>query len=112
MVFSMSIIVEAFKDLRFELSIGQLEEFCRRWKIRELSLFGSVLTPDFRAESDVDVLVSFAPDAPWSLFDIAELTQELKALFGREVDVVEKEALRNPFRKGHILANRRILYAA
>jgi len=47
--------------------IDRIAEFCRRWKITELALFGSVLRDDFRPDSDVDVLVTFAPDAPWSL---------------------------------------------
>uniref|UniRef100_A0A7V6DP99 Nucleotidyltransferase n=1 Tax=Desulfobacca acetoxidans TaxID=60893 RepID=A0A7V6DP99_9BACT len=50
----------------------KIEDFCRRWKISEFSLFGSVLRGDFRPDSDVDVLVSFAPDIPWSLFDWIE----------------------------------------
>jgi uncharacterized protein len=108
----MSIILETFNSLPIAPPKKRLEAFCRRWKVRELSLFGSILTSDFRPDSDVDVLLSFSPDAPWSLFDMPALTDELKLLFGRDVDVMEKEALRNPFRRRHILANRRILYAA
>jgi len=109
---NMSIIIETLRTLPIAPPMERLEEFCGRWKIRELSLFGSILTTDFRPDSDVDVLLSFAADASWSLFDMSALTDELKLLFGRDVDVLEKEALRNPFRKRHILANRRILYAA
>ena len=90
----------------------RIAEFCRRRKITELALFGSVLRGDFSGESDVDVLVTFAPEAEWSLFDLAEMQDELKAIFGREVDLVEKPALRNPFRRHHILRNREIVYAA
>jgi len=90
----------------------QITEFCLKWEIREFSIFGSVLRDDFRPDSDVDVLVSFATDAQWSLFDIVQMQDELKAIFGREVDLVEKEALRNPFRRRAILSGREVLYAA
>jgi len=75
-------------------------------------LFGSVLREDFRPESDVDVLVSFDPDIPWSLFDWIDMIEELQEIFGREVDLVEKSGLRNPFRRREILDNRQVVYAA
>ena len=89
-----------------------LEAFCRRWRIRELSLFGSALRDDFGPESDLDFLVSFEPDATWDLFDIVDMKDELEARFGRSVDIVEKEALRNPWRKYEILRTREVIYAA
>lgn len=90
----------------------EIADFCRRWRVTELALFGSALRHDFRPDSDVDVLVTFAPDAPWSLLDIVKMQDELKEIFGREVDLVEKEGLRNPFRRHSILTTRRIIYAA
>jgi predicted nucleotidyltransferase len=90
----------------------QIAEFCRRWKVVEFSLFGSVLRNDFRPDSDVDVLVTFAPDAEVSLFDLVEMKLELESLFNRPVDVVEKDALRNPFRKREILSTAQVIYAA
>ena len=71
-----------------------------------------MLRDDFRPDSDIDVLVSFAPEAGWSLLDIVRLTEELEKVFGRTVDLVEKEALRNPFRRHEILNHREIIYAA
>jgi predicted nucleotidyltransferase len=90
----------------------QIADFCRRWKITELALFGSVLREDFRPDSDIDVLVTFEPGAPWTLWDLSRMRIELEAIFGREVDLVEKKALRNPFRRRAILANQRVVYAA
>jgi len=90
----------------------ELRAFCARWKIAELSLFGSFLREDFGPESDVDVLVRFAPDAGWSLFDLAEMKLALEDRFGRPVDVVEVDGLRNPFRRQHILAHREVVHAA
>ena len=80
----------------------------RCWVFLELA----VLRDDFGPDSDVDVLVSFAPDAPWSLFDLVDMRDELKAILSREVDLVEKDALRNPFRRQAILAHREVVYAA
>jgi predicted nucleotidyltransferase len=91
---------------------GKIEDFCRQHNVREFALFGSVLRDDFNHASDVDVLISFAPDTRYSLFDLADMREELKDLFGREVDLVEKEALRNPFRRRHILQNMEVVYAA
>ena len=90
----------------------RLSEFCRRHRIAELALFGSVLRDDFGPDSDVDVLVSFAPEAHPSLFDLAEMREELNLLFGREVDIVERPALRNPFRKRSILSSLQVVYAS
>jgi hypothetical protein len=95
-----------------EVPDGRIAEYCREWQVAELSLFGSVLRPDFRPDSDVDVLVSFGPEAHWSLYDIVEMMDQLKEMFNREVDLVEKEALRNPFRRNEILATRKVIYAA
>ena len=91
---------------------GAIAGFCRRWKIAELALFGSVLGSDFRPDSDVDVLVTFADDAGWSLFDIVEMEEELGRIFGRNVDLVEKCGLKNPFRRHSILTSREVLYAS
>ncbi len=89
-----------------------IKVFCAKWKIVEFSIFGSALREDFRPESDVDVLVAFAPEVPWSLFDLAEMEEELKKLFGRDVDLIEKDAIKNPFRRHSILMDRKIFYAA
>lgn len=97
-----------------QLSFDQprIAAFCRKWKIREFSLFGSVLRDDFRPESDIDVLVSLEPDAPWSLWEWIDLKDELTDLLGREVDLVEKDGLRNPFRRHAILTSKKVIYAA
>ena len=81
-------------------------DFCRRWKIREFALFGSVLRDDFGPDSDVDVLVTLDEDAPWSLYEWVDMIGELREMFGREVDLVEKTAIRNPFRRPSPAVNR------
>lgn len=96
------------------LSGDQIENFCQKWKITEFSLFGSVLRADFRADSDLDVLVTFAPHAPWTVLDLVTMEQELASLAGREVDLVERRVLassRNPIRKTEILNSAQVIYS-
>jgi uncharacterized protein len=81
----------------------QISEFCRRWQIVEFALFGSVMRDDFRPDSDVDVLVSFAPDSHWGLGDYVDMQLELSEIFGRQVDLVERSGLQNPFLRREIL---------
>lgn len=88
-----------------------LTVFCRKWRIREMSVFGSALRDDFRPESDLDFLVSFEPGMPLDLSDLMCMKEELEAHFGRPVDLVEKEALCNPWRKREILRSREVIYA-
>jgi predicted nucleotidyltransferase len=88
-----------------------LAELCRRWQIVEPSLFGSVARGPANAHSDVDLLVSFEPDAPWSILDLVDLREELASLFGRRVDLIEERAIRNPDRKTSILRDKSVLYA-
>jgi len=86
----------------------KLRGFCRRWKITEFSLFGSVVRDDFGPTSDIDVLVKFAPDAPWTLSSWLEMQWELEAIFRRRVDLIEHEAVEhsdNRFRKRAILSS-------
>jgi len=97
---------------KIDIQPEKIKDFCKKWKIMEFSLFGSVLRDDFRSNSDVDVLVSFEETAGWDLFDIVDMKEELKSIFGREVDLVEQGAIRNPFRKQSILSSKEILYAA
>ena len=71
----------------------RLDEFCRRWKIAELRVFGSALRKDFRPESDLDLLVKFFPDADWSLLDHVAMEEELTGIVGRKVDLVSQRAI-------------------
>ena len=89
-----------------------LTELCRRWRVTELALFGSVARGDSRPNSDVDVLVTFQPNAPWSSLDLVDMRDELVRLFGRPVDLVEESAVRNPHRRASMLRDKSVLYAA
>jgi hypothetical protein len=77
-----------------------------------LSIFGSALRDDFKPESDLDFLVSFEPDAGWDLWDLVTMREDLMSIVGRNVDIVAKEAMRNPYRRKEILAHREVIHAA
>jgi len=79
--------------MNIEIPKEKIAAFCRKWKIVEFSLFGSVLRDDFRPDSDVDVLVSFSPEAEWSLLEHMAMEEELSAIFGRKVDVISRKAI-------------------
>jgi predicted nucleotidyltransferase len=97
---------------QIDIPKDKITDFCKKWKIAEFSIFGSALRQDFSPKSDVDVLISFEPDIPWSLFDWVDMIEELQGILGREVDLVEKSGLRNPFRRREILNSRQVIYAA
>ena len=98
-----------------ELPREEIKAFCQRWRITELSVFGSAVREDFRPDSDVDLLVTFDPEAHWTLFDMARMRDELQEILGREVDLVSRrgvEASRNPIRREAILSSAQLIYAA
>ncbi|MDI6449401.1 nucleotidyltransferase family protein [Anaerobaca lacustris] len=95
-----------------QIDRSMIAAFCRKWQIRELSVFGSVLREDFGAKSDVDFLVSFEPGAPLDIDRLLDIKEELETRLGRPVDLVEKEAMRNPWRRHEILKTRQVIYAA
>ena len=97
---------------QFKYNEHKLQDLCRKWKIRELAVFGSALREDFRHDSDVDVTVTFAGDARWGLWDIYALREDLETLFERRVDLVEPDGIINPIRRKNILNNRQVIYAA
>jgi predicted nucleotidyltransferase len=100
---------------RIPLDKEGIAEFCRRWKITEFSLFGSVLRDDFRPDSDIDVLVSFSPEAEWGLFEHATMQEELAAMFNRKVDLITRRAVEhshNPLRRRIILESAQPYYVA
>ena len=95
--------------------MAALEAFCKRWMVKELALFGSALRNDFGAESDIDLLVTFTPEAHPSLFDLAGMESEFESLLGRKVDLVSRRGIersKNWIRREEILSAARTVYAA
>jgi predicted nucleotidyltransferase len=90
----------------------KIREFCHQNHIVRLSLFGSVLTPDFGPESDIDVLVEFEPGKSPGFLRLAELEEELSGLFGgRKVDIRTPQDLSRYFRD-EVVASAEVQYAA
>jgi predicted nucleotidyltransferase len=100
---------------KLDLPYEQLAEFCARWKVQRLAVFGSVLREDFAGRSDVDFLADFAADAKWTLWDHMTMEEELACLLGRPVDLVDRVAVqesRNWIRRREILSTAREIYVA
>jgi predicted nucleotidyltransferase len=101
-------------NLDTAIPTDEITEFCRRWKIRELALFGSALRDDFHPDSDLDILVGFAPDADWGLLDHIQMQLELQVLFRRSVDLITRRALersQNWLRREEIFNTAQILFS-
>jgi len=96
---------------KFRLPRKKIAAFCKRWSITEFSVFGSVLREDFRPDSDIDVLITIDPGAQIGLLEMAQMQIELENMFKRSVDMVEKEGLRNPYRRREILRTAQVIYA-
>lgn len=101
--------------VNIEADPQRLREFCSRWQIRELALFGSALREDFGPDSDLDILVTFAETADWGLFDLARMERELTELAGRKIDLVDRRSIArsaNWLRREEILRSAVPVYAA
>ncbi len=95
-----------------DLPVAELAGFCTRWRISALELFGSATRGDLRPDSDLDFLVTFRPDADWSLFDHVRMKRELEALTGRSVDLMTRRALEsspNRLLREEILGSARVV---
>jgi uncharacterized protein len=101
---------------KIPIDYEEIADFCQRWKIIELALFGSVLRDDFQPEnSDIDVLVSFAQDTHWTLFDLVDIEEDLQTIFQRKVDLVSRRGIersQNHLRRQAILNSAQVIYAA
>ena len=104
--------LQAMISDRCHVTRSQVVDFCQRWHVVEFAVFGSVLRDDFRDDSDIDVLVTLAPNHGLNLFDWIDMQQELEVLFNREVDLVDKRGLKNPYRRSEIMNTRQIIYAS
>lgn len=94
-----------------EQNSNQIFELCKQYKVRELYAFGSVLTDDFNSSSDIDLLIQFANVDLLDYFDnYMDLKEALEELFGRPVDLVENQAIRNPVFRRILDRDKKLLY--
>jgi predicted nucleotidyltransferase len=100
------------RPLPIPIPLEPIKAFCDRFGVAEFSLFGSVLRDDFGPESDVDVMLQFRPGHGFTFENTPEIFDALKQIFGREVDVIEKGRVRNPFRRHAIMSSYRVIHAA
>ena len=110
----MNVLADFHLEGLLMLSAEQVRRFCERWRITELAEFGSVLREDFRPDSDVDIMVTFASDVNWSLFDQAQMQGELSELLGRDVDLITRRAVEqspNWIRRKSILDSAQTVYS-
>jgi predicted nucleotidyltransferase len=103
--------------IRYSLPItdSQISDFCRRYEIVELALFGSVVREDFGPESDIDFLATYAPDKRWQPWGDLPEQAEMEALLGRRVDWITKkmiESSANPIFRRAVLSEAEVIYAA
>jgi hypothetical protein len=94
--------------------MNQIAEFCQKWQVSELALFGSVLRDDFRPDSDIDILVQFSPDAHPTFSTLDQMETELKTLCNRDIDLVTRQGIessRNYLRRHEILSSAQVIYA-
>jgi predicted nucleotidyltransferase len=101
--------------IQIQIPETQIKDFCQKYHVREFQLFGSVLREDFKPDSDVDVLLTFEENGHYSLFDLERMQQELDAILGRKVDMVEKSSVEmsgNYIRRKHILQSSVPIYVA
>lgn len=97
---------------RLPVSEAALADFCQKYGVAELSVFGSVLRDDFGPDSDVDVMLAFRPGYGFTFENTPDIEDALRLIFGRPVDVIEKDRIRNPIRQRSIMSSYRVIYAA
>lgn len=98
-----------------DIPMEKIAEFCDRWQVTEFALFGSVLRDDFRSDSDIDILITFAPEAKRGLTETMQMRDQLQAIFDRKVDLIVKAAIErseNWLRRKNILESAQIIYVA
>ena len=96
------------------LPMAEIAQFCQKWNLTELSLFGSVLRDDFKPDSsDVDVMIQYRPESVPSFYDLDLMEEDLKAIFGRDVDVITRPSIENSanyLRRHEILSSAQVIY--
>lgn len=98
-------------DVKVPVPLEAVLDFCRRHRVQEFALFGSVLRDDFNQNSDIDILVDFLPDTKVTFFSLADMENELRTIFRRKIDLVLKDTLHQRI-AAEVLTSREVLYVA
>lgn len=97
---------------KFDFDETLIISLAKKYDVKEIALFGSVLRTDFNDSSDIDILIKFNGNNRFSLFDLYQIKDEFEKALGKKVDLIEKDSLRNPYRRENILKNAKVIYAA
>ncbi len=100
-------------ELQIAFSKSDIGQFCQRWNITKLELFGSAIRDDFSDESDIDLLVEYDPAFHRTLSDMDMMQEEIEAIFHRSVDLVVRSTIENspnPYKRENILNHTYTLY--
>jgi uncharacterized protein len=97
---------------KIEIDENAITSLAKKYQIREMAFFGSVLREDFNDQSDIDILIKFYDNNNYSLFDLFKMKEDFEEVLGKEVDIIEKDGLKNPYRREAILKNAKVVYAA
>lgn len=98
-------------QLAIDIPLAPVRDLCRRYRVKELAVFGSALGSQFRPDSDIDLLVEFEEEAHVGFIKFAAFQRELGEIFGRKVDLVPKRGIKNIIRDD-IIAAAQIIHAA
>jgi predicted nucleotidyltransferase len=98
------------KAIPIEIPQDKIVDYCRRFHVSRLALFGSVLGSDFDSDSDVDVLVTFKPDARVGFLTLSRMQRELTQILGRSVDLIPESGLK-PLIRDEVISSSRVIYA-
>jgi predicted nucleotidyltransferase len=104
--------IEKLNNNGIALKYSDIEEVALKYKIKEISVFGSSITNYFNINSDIDLLIEFLDSESISLFDLMDIQEYFEKITKRSVDLVEPEGLKNPYRRKNILESREVLYVA
>jgi len=99
------------ENSRISVPERKIKDFCRRYQVQRMALFGSVLRDDFRPDSDIDILVVFDPSAFVTFMTLGKMKRELSEIFQREVDLIPQEGLKPAIREA-VLSSTQEVYAA
>jgi predicted nucleotidyltransferase len=94
-------------------NIEQIKQICKEFRVKNFSVFGSVLTDNFSLESDIDFVVDFYENDPFKYTDLYfQLKEKLEQIFKRQIDLIEERGIKNPFFRKEIDESKVVIYGS